>query len=356
MYRDGVADTTFTKIFVGGLAWETRTETLKSYFEQFGESLEAVVIFDKQTGKSKGYGFVTYVRPDDAQAALQNPNPIIDGRRTNCNLAAFGRRQRGGMNGVAVGGFYGQGQDMMGGYGAGFGAQMFPNFPYGAGMGPGMYGPHTHMGLYAPRPQIYPGAMGAPGGYPLPPLNPTDPYSFYGLGTYAGAGAGWYGAGDQLPNGTGSVDGTPVPDDPTAAVASVSPGMLHPGYGDGAGFSGDRMAGMPRPGWPGQQWPTPPHIFQQQMQQMQQLQMAASADAGEANPDVTTPGSEEQAANQQAQPQKPTKASGESASDAKGPPASPQESWANKGGEAVPQEEDAGDDETVRRMAAVKIA
>ncbi|KAK1266706.1 hypothetical protein QJS04_geneDACA014514 [Acorus gramineus] len=50
-------DTTFTKVFVGGLAWETQSETMRRYFEQFGEILEAVVISDKNTGRSKGYGF-----------------------------------------------------------------------------------------------------------------------------------------------------------------------------------------------------------------------------------------------------------------------------------------------------------
>lgn len=52
-------DTTYTKIFVGGLAWETKRETMKKYFEQFGEIQEAVVIMDKNTGRSKGYGFVS---------------------------------------------------------------------------------------------------------------------------------------------------------------------------------------------------------------------------------------------------------------------------------------------------------
>lgn len=52
-------DTTFTKIFVGGLAWETQRHTMRRYFEQFGEILEAVVITDKNTGRSKGYGFVS---------------------------------------------------------------------------------------------------------------------------------------------------------------------------------------------------------------------------------------------------------------------------------------------------------
>ena len=53
------SDTTLTKLFVGGLAWETQSPTLHSYFRQFGEILEAVVITDKNTGRSKGYGFVS---------------------------------------------------------------------------------------------------------------------------------------------------------------------------------------------------------------------------------------------------------------------------------------------------------
>ena len=52
-------DTTYTKIFVGGLAWETQRDTMRRYFEQFGEIQEAVVITDKNTGRSKGYGFVS---------------------------------------------------------------------------------------------------------------------------------------------------------------------------------------------------------------------------------------------------------------------------------------------------------
>ncbi|KAL7127920.1 hypothetical protein ABFS83_14G282200 [Erythranthe nasuta] len=84
-------DTTFTKVFVGGLAWETQSETMRRYFEQFGEILEAVVITDKNTGRSKGYGFVTFRDPESARRACADPTPIIDGRRANCNLASLGR-------------------------------------------------------------------------------------------------------------------------------------------------------------------------------------------------------------------------------------------------------------------------
>ncbi|XWS14338.1 hypothetical protein CRYUN_Cryun35bG0001200 [Craigia yunnanensis] len=84
-------DTTYTKIFVGGLAWETQSETMRHYFEQFGEILEAVVITDKNTGRSKGYGFVTFQDPEAARRACADPTPIIDGRRANSNLASLGR-------------------------------------------------------------------------------------------------------------------------------------------------------------------------------------------------------------------------------------------------------------------------
>ncbi|XP_038995817.1 RNA-binding protein 38-like [Hibiscus syriacus] len=87
------SDTTFTKIFVGGLAWETQRDTMKRYFEQFGEIVEAVVITDKNTGRSKGYGFVTFKDPDATMRACENPSPTIDGRRANCNLASLGAQK-----------------------------------------------------------------------------------------------------------------------------------------------------------------------------------------------------------------------------------------------------------------------
>ncbi|KAL5145735.1 putative RNA-binding protein ARP1 [Glycine soja] len=88
-----VGDTTYTKIFVGGLAWETKRDTLKRYFDQFGEILEAVVITDRITGRSKGYGFVIFRDPNSAIRACHNPYPVIDGRRANCNLAALGAQK-----------------------------------------------------------------------------------------------------------------------------------------------------------------------------------------------------------------------------------------------------------------------
>ncbi|XP_062229288.1 uncharacterized protein LOC133927047 isoform X3 [Phragmites australis] len=84
-------DTTFTKVFVGGLAWETRSEGLRAHFEVYGDILEAVVITDRATGRSKGYGFVTFRDPESARMACMDPYPVIEGRRANCNLAILGR-------------------------------------------------------------------------------------------------------------------------------------------------------------------------------------------------------------------------------------------------------------------------
>lgn len=52
-------DTTFTKLFVGGLPYHTTDKSLRDHFSVFGEIEEAVVITDRQTGKSRGYGFVS---------------------------------------------------------------------------------------------------------------------------------------------------------------------------------------------------------------------------------------------------------------------------------------------------------
>ncbi|KAE8669132.1 hypothetical protein F3Y22_tig00112254pilonHSYRG00046 [Hibiscus syriacus] len=63
---------------------------MRKYFNSL-EILEAVIITDKNTGKSKGYGFVTFRDPESARKACVDPNPVIDGRRANCNIASLGR-------------------------------------------------------------------------------------------------------------------------------------------------------------------------------------------------------------------------------------------------------------------------
>ena len=83
-----------TKLFVGGLPYHTTDLSLQEYFAKFGDIEEAVVIIDRQTDKSRGYGFVTMADEQAAARACEDPNPIIDGRKANVNLAYLGAKPR----------------------------------------------------------------------------------------------------------------------------------------------------------------------------------------------------------------------------------------------------------------------
>jgi len=90
-------DTTWTKLFVGGLPYHTTDKSLREHFEVYGDIEEAVVITDRSTGKSRGYGFVIMSTKDAAERACKEPNPIIDGRKANVNLAILGAKPRGNL-------------------------------------------------------------------------------------------------------------------------------------------------------------------------------------------------------------------------------------------------------------------
>ncbi|EEF29912.1 RNA-binding region-containing protein, putative [Ricinus communis] len=71
-------DTTYRKVFVGGLAWETQSHTLRRHFEQYGDILEAVVISDKNTGRSKGH----QRSPGPSFGSINSPSPRAPYSRT----------------------------------------------------------------------------------------------------------------------------------------------------------------------------------------------------------------------------------------------------------------------------------
>ncbi|XAR68287.1 hypothetical protein NMG60_11003364 [Bertholletia excelsa] len=83
-------DPVLRKLFIRGLGWDTTNEKLRALFATYGDLEEAVVILDKATGKSKGYGFVTFKHVDGALLALKEPSKKIDGRMTVTQLAAAG--------------------------------------------------------------------------------------------------------------------------------------------------------------------------------------------------------------------------------------------------------------------------
>ena len=76
------------KLFVGNLNWETKDEGLREVFEPFGEIVEAKVISDRNTGRSRGFGFVTFEDDNDAQKAMEElDGKELDGRSLRVNEA-----------------------------------------------------------------------------------------------------------------------------------------------------------------------------------------------------------------------------------------------------------------------------
>eukprot|EP00824_Muranothrix_gubernata_P016045 TRINITY_DN33401_c0_g1_i1.p1 TRINITY_DN33401_c0_g1~~TRINITY_DN33401_c0_g1_i1.p1 ORF type:complete len:233 (-),score=61.33 TRINITY_DN33401_c0_g1_i1:20-718(-) len=77
------------KLIVLGLSWDTTSETLKTYFETFGNVIEGVVLMDRNTGRSRGFGFVTFDRDEDASTCLAQAKHVIDGREVSPKKAAM---------------------------------------------------------------------------------------------------------------------------------------------------------------------------------------------------------------------------------------------------------------------------
>lgn len=83
------------KIFVGGLAWATREDGLRESFSPFGDIVEAKVITDRETGRSRGFGFVTFETADAANRAIEEMNGVeLDGRTIRVDLAQEKSRSR----------------------------------------------------------------------------------------------------------------------------------------------------------------------------------------------------------------------------------------------------------------------
>jgi cold-inducible RNA-binding protein len=107
------------KLFVGGLSWNTTDDGLRQAFARFGEITEAKVIRDRETGRSRGFGFVTFTLDEAAAAATSEMNgKELDGRAIKVNEAEDkGPRERSGGGG----GGWGGGGGGRGGYGGGRG-------------------------------------------------------------------------------------------------------------------------------------------------------------------------------------------------------------------------------------------
>ncbi|KAJ1583262.1 hypothetical protein NDA11_002061 [Ustilago hordei] len=131
------------KVYVGNLSWNTTDDSLAHAFSAYGQLTDYIVMKDRETGRSRGFGFVTFATQGEADAAIAALNEQeLDGRRIRVNMA--NSRPAGGMGG-GYGGVTGQ-------YGAN---------AYGAAGGYGGYGQQ-------------PGFQQQPGGYQQPGFQPQQ--------------------------------------------------------------------------------------------------------------------------------------------------------------------------------------
>ncbi|CAE7202503.1 hypothetical protein PTNB73_05714 [Pyrenophora teres f. teres] len=146
-----------SKLFIGGLAWHTDDQALRQKFEEFGQVEEAVVVKDRDTGRSRGFGFVRYAQDTEADAAMQAMNnEEFDGRRIRVDKAsdrAGGGAPRGGGYGGGGGGYRGgyggqQGGGYNGGGGGGGGREGYGGGQWGPSQGGGGGGGYQSRGGY----------------------------------------------------------------------------------------------------------------------------------------------------------------------------------------------------------------
>ncbi len=118
------------KLYVGNLAYSIRDEELQQSFSQFGTVTSAKVMMDRETGRSKGFGFVEMASDAEAQAAINGMNgQALAGRAVVVNEARPREERPGGFRGGFGGGGGG------GGYGGGGGGGRSGGGGYGGGGG-----------------------------------------------------------------------------------------------------------------------------------------------------------------------------------------------------------------------------
>lgn len=89
---------TGNRIYAGNIPWETNENELRAHFEQHGDVREIKIMTDRETGKARGFAFVEYTRPQEAQEAIKALDGTqFGGRRLVVSLA---RERSGGGGGV----------------------------------------------------------------------------------------------------------------------------------------------------------------------------------------------------------------------------------------------------------------
>jgi RNA recognition motif-containing protein len=76
------------KLYVGNLSWDIDTDGLSDLFAEHGEITDAIVLSDRETGRSRGFGFVTFASSEQAQSAIEALDGVeVDGRPLKVNVA-----------------------------------------------------------------------------------------------------------------------------------------------------------------------------------------------------------------------------------------------------------------------------
>ncbi len=97
-----------TKLYVGGLPYSTQEDALKEFFAKAGTVTSAVIIMDRMSGRSKGFGFVEMSTDEEAQNAVSMFNgQEFEGRKLTVNEARPMAPRTGSYNGGGGGGGYG---------------------------------------------------------------------------------------------------------------------------------------------------------------------------------------------------------------------------------------------------------
>lgn len=111
------------KLYVGNLAYTTSGEDLQQHFSQYGDVESANVATDRDTGRSRGFGFVTFANKEEGEAAIEATNGVdFMGRKLAVNEARPKTdRPAGGRGGFGGGGNRGGYGGNSGGYGGGYG-------------------------------------------------------------------------------------------------------------------------------------------------------------------------------------------------------------------------------------------
>jgi cold-inducible RNA-binding protein len=87
------------RLYVGNLAWTTSSDSLKNAFSTSGKVVDAKVMTDRESGRSRGFGFVTFSSDQEANAAVERMNnQDLDGRSIKVAIASM-RQDRGGFSG-----------------------------------------------------------------------------------------------------------------------------------------------------------------------------------------------------------------------------------------------------------------